>query len=584
MTAIAGLIGDSHGAALSVAGALAVADHRQGEIATARVGDVEIGAMGPEARSRCGASERWAVALAGSLYRTSDGEATDAVASLLAALNRSGEAALRDLDGEFAGIATDGTSLFAFRDHLGSRPLFVGSTGSRAVVATEPKQVVAGLGRSRQPDIDGLVATYFSQWEPPDDVPSVVAGVNRIPRRSVTRVTASATTHRGWTWDPGTAETSTLTVDEAIETGWKVVESAVQRALTPATAVSLSGGIDSTLIAAAGAPAFADAFGKGLPAVTATYPHAPSVDESAYVNKTAAFLGLDVHEFPSSRDRLAGLEAWVDRFDGPTHGLAVGPMAEMNEVASAQGISRLLGGEMAELVYDLREYALARILWRGNWAVARQHVRHMRSRGVPRAAIARMIGSGLLPGSALALYQRRFRTQPELPAWLDESFMPGLQRNWSLEQPARWRWTRIQEFFPSGPTYPGVELASIMGDVAGVHTERPLAAPPVWEFFLSLPPEVKFPDGWTKSLVRRMLDQRAPAEVVWRTDKTVFDADTKHRSGYETLRSLVSTDFRLPGVDYAILDDRLGAGDLNTWELSMVRNLASIHVFVGLCS
>lgn len=319
-------------------------------------------------------------------------------------------------------------------------------------------------------------------------------------------------------------------------------------------------------------------------ALTAAYPHAPSVDESGYVKATGDYLGLEVVSFDSTRDRLADLESWIDRFDGPTHGLAIGPMAEMNDVASSNGITRLLGGEMAELVYDLREFAVSRIMWRRDFGTARTHLSHLSRGGIPVMALARMVANGFAPGAPARAYQRRFRPPPEMPAWLDSSAMPGLDQHWALEQPARLRWPRIQEFFATGPTYPGLELASIMGDVAGVTTRRPLASREVWEFFLSLPPEVKFPDGWTKSIVRRMLDGRAPDEVVWRTDKTVFDADTKHRAGYEDLRLWIDDRFRLPGVDYVELRTRLANEDLTTWELSMARTLASIHVFVGLCS
>jgi hypothetical protein len=103
----------------------------------------------------------------------------------------------------------------------------------------------------------------------------------------------------------------------------------------------------------------------------------------------------------------------------------------------------------------------------------------------------------------------------------------------------------------------------------------------VWEFFLSLPPEVKFPDAETKSLVRLMLDGRAPDQVVWRKDKTVFDEDSTSRAEYPELIRRLRDDFRLPGVRYPELWDRLEAGDLGVWELSMARTLASIHAFVA---
>lgn len=585
MTAVGGLTGAGSDSAARLTRALSSGGLRPGEVSVCQANRVAVGAIATHASASTGFNGIWAVAVAG-IIDTVDGVATaDPVAALVASLTSRGPSALTGLSGEFAGVATDGLRLIGFRDHLGSTPLFHGCNGSQAVVATEPKQVLSGLGRSRRPDIDGLVSVYFSQWEPPDDVPSVVEGVDRVPRRAIVDITASGTRRIGWTWDPvGLVETSLLNTDEAIEAGWSIIQGTVDRVTTSNSAVSLSGGIDSTLIATAAACGFRTRTGTPMRAITATYPHAPSVDESEYVELTRAALGLDLVSFASSRDRLAELELWVDRFDGPIHGLAIGPMAEMNDVAAKHGITTLLGGEMAELVYDLREFATTRIMWRRRLPTALEHLRHMHSIGMPYPALARMVANGFAPSGLALSYQRRFRAPPEIPAWLDATAMPGLGRHWALEQPARHRWPRIQEFFATGPSYPGLELASIMGNVAGVTTRRPLASREVWEFFLSLPPEVKFPDGWTKSIVRRMLDGRAPDEVVWRTDKTVFDADTKHRAGYEDLRLWIDDRFRLPGVDYVELRTRLANEDLTTWELSMARTLASIHVFVGLCS
>src|SRR5690606_4183995 len=96
-------------------------------------------------------------------------------------------------------------------------------------------------------------------------------------------------------------------------------------------------------------------------------------------------------------------------------------------------------------------------------------------------------------------------------------------------------WPEIQLFFATGPSYPGLEIATVMGDVAGVRTRRPLVDRRLWELFLTFPPEVKFPDFITKSLVRHVLDGRAPDDVVWRRDKTVFDEDARVRAETATL-------------------------------------------------
>lgn len=222
--------------------------------------------------------------------------------------------------------------------------------------------------------------------------------------------------------------------------------------------------------------------------MSAVYPHAPSVDESEYIRATAKFLDLDLTTYQSARGRLDDLNSWVDRIDGPTHGLSIGAVSEMNDVAAAGGYNTLLGGEMAELVYDLREHALARMVWRGRFGAVAEHVRGLRQRGVKAGSILRLMVAGMVPSHVGLAYTKRFRRAPDPPAWLDRSFMPGLDRRWDLERPARHRWSDIQLFFAMGPSFPGLEIATVMGDVAGVRTRRPLTDRQVWEFFLSLPP------------------------------------------------------------------------------------------------
>src|SRR6185436_15552140 len=125
----------------------------------------------------------WSVAVSGAIDAVGGtGSPANPALAIAMAMDRAGPNALSEVSGDFACVATDGRLLVAGRDHLGTDALFVGHSGSVAVVASEPKQVLAGLGRSRHPDVDGLVSVYFSQWEADDDVPSVVEGVDRVPR------------------------------------------------------------------------------------------------------------------------------------------------------------------------------------------------------------------------------------------------------------------------------------------------------------------------------------------------------------------------------------------------------------------
>ena len=563
--------------------ALARSPHRGTFVGTAPAGEISIGALAtPRSQAHVYRGSGWSVAVSGAIDAVAGIDApVDPAEAIAQELDRAGPMALSEVRGDFTCVATDGRRLVAARDHLGTDGLFVGSNGSVGAVLSEPKQVVESLDRFRRPDFDGLVSVYFSQWEAADDVPSVVEGVDRVPRAAIIEVGHGGWRRIGRVWDPAAVlETSRLTAAEAVEAGWWVIKKAVDKMTSDRTAIGLSGGIDSTLIAAAAAAGRDGPLG----AVSALYPHAPSVDETAYIEATAKALDIDVTSYVPTRDHLDRLDMWVDLIDGPTHGLLIGSVAEMNDVAAGAGYDTLLGGELAELVYDMREYALAGMVARGRLGAVARHVRGLRARGISASSIIRLVVAGLVPSWAGEAYTRRFRRAPDPATWLVRSFMTGLDRHWAMERRPGRRWADIQLFFATGPSYAGLEIAAVMGDVAGVRTRRPLADRDVWEFFLSLPPETKFPDAHTKSLVRMILDGRAPREVVWRTDKTVFNEDSLSRAEYPFLFERLSDGFRLPGVKYQELIRSLEHGSMTMWELSMARNLASIHSFVAVSS
>ena len=554
------------------------ASPRKRNAAVASRGHAAIGVTGGGLDDgHVGHGTTWSVAVCG-VIDSVNGEYEPArpAEAIAQAFDSLGVKAAKRVTGDFNCIATDGERLIAFRDHIGTDGLFVGSDASSVAIMSEPKQVVAALGRRRVPDIDALVSGYFSQWEAEDDVPCPVSGVDRVPRGVVVEAKEGAWSRKFRAWDPtGSLETSALSEEQAGEAAWGHIVGAVNRAAGGPTAVSLSGGIDSTVIAAALA---SGEHGERIGAVSAVYPE--SVDETIYISETAAYLHLDSITYEAGREQLDDLETWVDRFDGPTHGLGVGAIDQLNDVAASAGYRTILSGEMAELVYDLREHAIGRMLLRGRLGPAVRNIRQLRERGLPWRSLTRLVGSTLTPRPIAVAYARRQPVDPP-PSWLDPSFMPGLEKRWDLERAPSRRWQDIQAFFATGPSYPGLELSTMMGDLAQIRTRRPIVDRDLWEFFLTLPPEVKFPDAWTKSLVRHALDGRAPDSVVWRTDKTVFDEDMKRSTDYEGLMGRVNDGFELPGVRYQELRKRIQSKELTSFELSMLKGLASIHAFVA---
>jgi hypothetical protein len=132
---------------------------------------------------------------------------------------------------------------------------------------------------------------------------------------------------------------------------------------------------------------------------------------------------------------------------------------------------------------------------------------------------------------------------------------------------------------------PGItaEADEICQEICGVRARRPWADVDLWEFFLSLPADQKYPDMRSKTLVRSLVRGTVPDEVLDRRTKTVFDDAVLASVDYPTLRKLlVSPAYRMRGVGYELLEERLSREDLSVSELKWTRNLASVHAFLSL--
>ncbi len=143
----------------------------------------------------------------------------------------------------------------------------------------------------------------------------------------------------------------------------------------------------------------------------------------------------------------------------------------------------------------------------------------------------------------------------------------------------RWRTLQLSGFIGPGIS---AEAEAICQAVCGVQARRPWTDIDLFEFFLSLPAEIKFPDTGGKDLVRSLLRGRVPDEILDRQDRTYFNEAMLAEIDYQTLRRLlVAPEHRFQGVDYALLAERLRNEDLEALDFNWARHLATAHAFLA---
>jgi len=505
-------------------------------------------------------------------------------ATVLAAFAAWRDGAPARLRGMFAGAWTDGATLTLFRDHLGLAPLHYREDGDGLVAATEAKQVPAGAGIAREPDRGSVEDMFFGRF---DSRHTMLRGVSRFPRASAGDAGPGRPIVFRRYWDPAPLlETASVTHAEAREQLAELIDLAVRRAVTGRDVISLSGGIDSPTIAAFAAPHHLERSGQPLSALSSVYPDLPAVDETRWIELVADFLDLDLHTYRPASRPLDDLEHWVDVLDGPVDTMSIPELAENYRRARELGGRTVLSGEMAEWVFAFGQHLIGHLVLHGRARASLAWVRDQRAGGTSWRRLTRRAGPSLVsPRVGLAWLRLRGRSRAFrlLPPWVDPNAAGGPDERPDFAVPARRRWLEHQ----LGPLV-GVGSYSFDADAVcaayhGVHVRRPLADVDLWEYVLTLPAEIKFPNSIPKSLLRESVRGRLPDAILDRRDKTFFDDFALRTADYEGVRRhALESEVRIAGVDYELLAARVESRAMSVPELLWAYDLARAHAFLGL--
>jgi asparagine synthase (glutamine-hydrolysing) len=470
---------------------------------------------------------------------------------------------------------SDRERIMAFRDHLGFGPVFFGRDARGVRVASEAKQVVAGGGVVEEPDLDVCEEIYFQTYD--EHTPSALRGVERLPKASVLQADGSGARLRRY-WDPTDRfESARYGPEEIKERFDHLMGRAVARTLTGQDAVSLSGGIDSPAIAAYGAARHLEMAGRPLGGVSAVYPDFPAVDESKYTGLVANELGMPLHLYQQHARPLDRLDEWTRLTDGPVPTVSLPQYEEHYRVAHSLGYRGVLSGEFAEFVFDISTYLIPYLVWHGRWGAVARLLNDRRARGGSWASVLRSLANPFVPTRVTAY--RWARSRADVPMWLDRRRVNEAAVKSIVPTRERWAKVQLSPFSGVGLT---MEADDVCQQLCGLVCRRPWADVDLWEFFLSLPAEVKFPDTRGKTLIRGLLRGRVPDPILDRRDKTYFDDSVRASIDYPTLRRwLTDPPHRLKGVRYDLLRERLDGETLELSEFRWAKDLASVHAFLS---
>ena len=153
-----------------------------------------------------------------------------------------GEGAPARLRGQFAAAVTDGERIWSFRDQVGFRAVHYREDGLAVHLASEAKQVLAGAGIPREPDLDAVEHIFYGTGGGAD-ADCAVKGVKRMAAATVLSHDRGGRRRADRYWEPEQlVETGRFTSAEAEERFAELFDRAVGRCLTGNDGVSLVGG------------------------------------------------------------------------------------------------------------------------------------------------------------------------------------------------------------------------------------------------------------------------------------------------------------------------------------------------------
>jgi len=493
---------------------------------------------------------------------------------VLAGWRTLGEALPDRLRGMFACVVTDGSRAWAFRDHIGLDTLFYRQDGDRIYLASEAKQVLQGAGVAREPDVEVVEALFYGDLD--DQTQCALRGVKRLLAGMLLVSNVCSLETRPY-WDPARLlETAKVSHGEAGERFRNLFAQAVRRALTGQDVVSLSGGVDSPPIATYAAREYTRRWGKPIPALSAVYPSFPEGDETDYIRLVADDLGLPLHTYEPGRQTLDRLPEWVELFDGPWTTWSPEGTAERCLHAQQLGARTILSGEFAEQVSAIRTHLVSHLLWRGRVRAAAAQLRSQRRAGLGRRQLAHQVLDAFTPRVVHARRLRNLRSAV-IPPWIDVRRIAARDAGTAI--PARRRWTRAQlPFFGANPTGEA-DIYSHM--LYGIRARRPWADVDLWEFFLSLPAEVRFPDHRLKGFVRNALRGEVPNAILDRRTKSYTNQWFQAMAlDYPALRRwLTDPQHRVVGVDYNRVRQEVEREEMELAHYLWAKDLATVHAF-----
>jgi asparagine synthase (glutamine-hydrolysing) len=434
---------------------------------------------------------------------------------ILAAYLKWGESCPERLLGDFAFVVWDPRNrrLFAARDQLGVRPLHYTRVGSLLGVASNVRSLLQHTAVPRRVDLVAVGDYLAHVTSEPDR--TFFQDVHCLPSaHTLTAIPGGIRVQRYW--DVKNLEPLNVSAADAASRFLELLQQAVRDRIdysAGSTGIAMSGGLDSTSVAAITAQELARRGTGPLSAYSFVFGQLRECDERGPITAFSKALGIETSFIDAENFWILGDQAaYVPPLETPATSWE-SAFRQMMQTLQQRGGRVLLTGHGADDLLLGSRFVYADRLRRGDLRVFGEIWQHSRSRRYGWRPFYRLlVEPQLSPGLTAALRSRFSHRGPkQVPAWIDADFARqiGLAERLAETENGTTERTALGQMHArlvSRPSYHrSLEWYDRNSQSFGIEVRHPFLDRRLFEFIFSLRPDHLFRLGERKYILRQAL-------------------------------------------------------------------------------
>ncbi len=452
---------------------------------------------------------------------------------ILAAYDFYKEKCLQYFDGMFAFAIWDEVeqTLFAARDRFGEKPFYYFKENERFIFGSEMKAIWStGIAKKIE---NKMLLNYLALGivqHSSDKSQTFYTDIYSLPPAHYLYLyRGNLKIEKYWHLDKQ-AEIK-ISEKEAIEKIDYLLSVSVSRRLRSDVpiGISLSGGLDSSTILY-----YIHQQKKKIKTFSAAFPGFEK-DESKYINEvSAAFETENLKITPTANDLIKDFERLIYHHEEPFTSSSVYAQYRVFQSAKENGVKVLIDGQGADEVFagypKYIHWYLQEMVNRYRFSASAEELRKFRKNNINlKWGINNILASYLPSHVAIALEKRSFNQIVHQPD-LSRNMLSNIKgREWEgIHKPII---TKLNDILYFDVMEMGLEELLRFADrnsmAHGCETRMPYLHHELVTFVFSILSRYKINNGFTKSILRKMMDSRLPKNIVWRTDKVAYEPPQK---------------------------------------------------------